>query len=395
VHASARRRGRCVTDFANVAQAELVPPIATFPEVLMAAVHFTDARILLVDDEAAGIAALSRILLAAGYHDLVSTSDPGAVAGLCREREPDLVLLDYHMPGMDGVAVLERLRATFAVHSYVPVLMLTGDSSSAVRRRALAAGANDFVTKPLEMDEVLLRIRNLLELRCLHRRMALQNQRLESRVAERTAELDDAHLDTLERLALAAEFRDDETGRHTERVGEAAAVLAAALGLPDEEVFLIRRAAPLHDVGKIGIPDVVLRKPGPLTEAEWVTMKEHTTIGARLLSGGRSRVVRLAEQIALYHHEHWNGGGYPHGLSGDAIPLVGRLVMVADVFDALSSERVYRGAWGVLQVLDYIRSHAGRRFDPRIAALCEQPAVRGALIAVRERGDDEGLRRSA
>ncbi len=361
----------------------------------MAAVHFTDARILLVDDEAAGIAALTRILVAAGYHDLITTTDPTSAEGLCREREPDVVLLDYHMPEMDGVAVLERIRSGPDTESYVPVLMLTGDGSAAVRRRALAAGANDFVTKPVEMDEVLLRIRNLLEIRCLHRRMALQNQRLETRVAERTAELDDAHLDTLERLALAAEFRDDETGRHTERVGEAAAVLAAALGLPDEDVFLIRRAAPLHDVGKIGIPDLILRKPGPLTEAEWVTMKQHTTIGARLLSGGRSRVVRLAEQIALSHHEHWNGGGYPEGLAGDAIPLVGRLVMVADVFDALSSERVYRSAWGVHQVLDYIRSHAGRRFDPRIAALCEEPAVRGALVALRERGVDEPMRRSA
>lgn len=353
----------------------------------MAGAHFTHARILLVDDEAAGIAALTRILSAAGYHDLIATSDPTEVEGLCRDREPDLVLLDYHMRELDGVAVLERIRAAPA-DSYLPVLMLTGDSTAAVRRRSLAAGASDFVAKPIEMDEVLLRIRNLLEIRCLHRRMAIQNQMLETRVAERTAELDDAHLDTLERLALAAEFRDDETGRHTERVGEAAAVLAAALGLPDEDVFLIRRAAPLHDVGKIGIPDAVLRKPGPLTEAEWVTMKQHTTIGARILSGGRSRVVRLAERIALSHHEHWNGGGYPRGLAGEAIPLVGRIAMVADVFDALSSERVYRGAWGVIQVLNFIRDHAGRRFDPRIAELCEQPAVRASLLAVRSRGSE-------
>ena len=354
----------------------------------MAEVHFTAARILLVDDEAAGIAALTRILSAAGYHDLIATNDPAEVAGLCRDREPDLVLLDYHMAGLDGVAVLERIRAAPADGNYLPVLMLTGDSSAAVRRRCLAAGASDFVAKPVEMDEVLLRIRNLLEIRCLHCRMAVQNRLLESRVAERTAELDDAHLDTLERLALAAEFRDDETGRHTERVGEAAAVLAAALGLPDEDVFLIRRAAPLHDVGKIGIPDSVLRKPGALTESEWVTMKQHTTIGARILSGGRSRVVRLAELIALSHHEHWNGGGYPHGLAGEAIPLVGRIAMVADVFDALSSERVYRGAWSVIQVLNFIRDHAGRRFDPRIAELCEQPAVRASLLAVRARGTD-------
>ena len=354
----------------------------------MAAVQYTDARILVVDDEAGGVAALTRILVAAGYQHILSTTDPAQVEHLCREREPDLVLLDYHMPQMDGVAVLERIRAEPALQGYLPVLMVTGDSSAAVRRRSLAAGASDFVAKPVEMDEVLLRIHNLLEMRSLHRRMAVQNQLLETRVAERTAELDDAHLDTLERLALAAEFRDDETGRHTERVGEAAAVLAAALGLPDEEVFLIRRAAPLHDVGKIGIPDSVLRKPGALTEAEWVTMKQHTTIGARILSGGRSRVVRLAELIALSHHEHWNGGGYPRGLAGEAIPLVGRIAMVADVFDALSSERVYRGAWGVIQVLNFIRDHAGRRFDPRIAGLCEQPAVRAALLAVRARASD-------
>ncbi len=379
-----------VTDFAKEPAVRSVSfrRLPTLTRALMAELHYTNARILLVDDEPAGITALTRILLAAGYLDLIATNDPSEVEALCRDREPDLVLLDYHMPQMDGVAVLERIRAAPTDGTYLPVLMLTGDSTATVRRRSLAAGASDFVAKPVEMDEVLLRIRNLLEIRCLHRRMAIQNQLLETRVAERTAELDDAHLDTLERRALAAEFRDDETGRHTERVGEAAAVLATALGLPDEDVFLIRRAAPLHDVGKIGIPDAVLRKPGPLTEAEWVTMKQHTTIGARLLSGGRSRVVRLAELIALSHHEHWNGGGYPRGLAGEAIPLVGRIAMVADVFDALSSERVYRGAWDAIQVLDFIRNHAGRRFDPCIAELCEQPAVRASLLAVRARGSD-------
>src|SRR5512141_3222411 len=349
-------------------------------------VRFVDARILIVDDEDANLRTLSRILRAAGYHAITTTADPTAVPDLYRECDPDLVLLDLHMEALDGMAVLEQLRAAAAPAGYVPVLMLTGDSSPDARRRALAAGATDFVTKPFEMDEVLLRIHNLLEIRFLHRKITAHNQLLESRVVERTAELDDAHLDTLERLALAAEFRDDETGWHTERVGEAAAVLATALGLPEEDVFLIRRAAPLHDVGKIGIPDSILRKPGALTEAEWRTMKQHTTIGARILSGGRSRVIRLAEQIALYHHEHWNGGGYPRGLAGESIPLVGRLVMVADVFDALRSDRVYRTAWPADQVLNYIRDHAGRRFDPRIARLCEDAAVRRSLLAIRGHG---------
>jgi putative two-component system response regulator len=352
----------------------------------MPELRFVDARILIVDDEEANLRTLSRILHTAGYHAVTTTTDPTTVRSLHQECDPDLVLLDLHMDVLDGMGVLEQLRQAAAPQGYVPVLMLTGDSSPEARRRALAAGANDFVAKPFEMDEVLLRIHNLLETRSLHRKITAHNQLLESRVAERTAELDDAHLDTLERLALAAEFRDDETGWHTERVGEAAAVLATALGLPDEEVFLIRRAAPLHDVGKIGIPDSVLRKPGALTEAEWRTMKQHTTIGARILSGGRSRVIRLAEQIALYHHEHWDGGGYPRGLAGERIPLVGRLVMVADVFDALLSDRVYRTAWPAEQVLNYIRDHAGRRFDPRIARLCEQPGVRRSLLAIRGHG---------
>jgi putative two-component system response regulator len=265
------------------------------------------------------------------------------------------------------------------------VLVLTGDSSPEARRRALSEGAKDFLTKPFEVDEVLLRIRNLLETRYLHREITTQNQLLEKRVRERTVELEGAYLDTLERLASAAEFRDDETGRHTERVGEVAAMLGGALDLPEEDLFLIRRAAPLHDVGKIGIPDAILRKPGPLTGEEWEVMKTHADIGARILSGGRSRVVQLAEEIARYHHEQWNGQGYPHGVSGEAIPLSGRLVMVADVYDALTSDRVYREAWPTEMVLAYIREHAGQRFDPRVAALCDRPDVRGMLLDVRQR----------
>lgn len=344
--------------------------------------RYPDARILVVDDEESNLRVLDRVLRAAGYRSILTTTDAAEVRRLYQEHDPDLVLLDLHMPELDGVAVMEQLRAAATPQTYLPVLVLTGDPSAQACRRALSAGATDFVIKPFEVDEVLLRIQNLLETRYLHREITAHNQLLESRVSERTAELQHAHLDTLERLAIAAEFRDDETGQHTERVGAAAALLAAALGLSEEEVFLIRRAAPLHDVGKIGIPDAILRKPEPLTAAEWETMKEHTTIGARILSGGRSRVVRLAEEIALFHHEHWNGLGYPHGLAGEAIPLVGRLVMVADVYDALSSDRVYRGAWPVDQVLAYIHQHAGQRFDPRIAALCEEPEVRQALLAI-------------
>ncbi len=345
--------------------------------------RFPDARILIVDDEESNVRALRRLLHAAGYTHVFDTTSPQQARALYRDHDPDLVLLDLHMPALDGVAVLEQLRADAAPQAYLPVLMLTGDSSRDARRRALTAGAKDFITKPFEIDEALLRIRNLLETRFLHREITAHNQVLEQRVEERTLELDGAYLDTLERLALAAEFRDDETGRHTERVGEVAALLGGALGLAEEDLFLIRRAAPLHDVGKIAIPDAVLRKPGPLTEDEWFIMKGHAAMGAKILSGGRSRVIQLAEEIAHFHHEQWNGNGYPEGLAREAIPLAARLVAVADVFDALTSDRVYRKAWPVAEVLAYIGQYAGERFDPRIAAVCEPSHVRRALLAIR------------
>lgn len=351
----------------------------------MAEPGFTTARILVVDDEEANVRTLGRVLRVAGYEHVSATTDPTAFLALYHQRQPDLILLDLHMPRLDGLTLLEQLRTASGPQTFLPVLVITGDTSAEARRKALLAGATDFVTKPFEADELLLRIRNLLETRRLHREIVNQNQLLERRVHERTAELEGAYLDTLERLAIAAEFRDDETGRHTERVGESAALLGAALGMSDDDVFLVRRAAPLHDVGKIGIPDAVLRTPEALTAEEWEIMRTHTTIGARILSGGRSKVVKLAEEIALNHHEHWDGEGYPRGLRGEAIPLVGRLVMVADVFDALTSDRVYRKAWPSEQVLAYIRQYSGKRFDPRITALLDRNEVRHALLAIRAR----------
>ncbi len=351
----------------------------------MAEAGFTGARILVVDDEEPNVRILAHVLRSAGYGRVTTTTDATEFLALYREHHPDLILLDLHMPKRDGLALLEELRNDTGPHSYLPVLVITGDTSAATRRKALLAGATDFVTKPFEADELLLRIRNLLETRWLHREIVSQNQLLERRVRERTTELEGAHLDTLERLAIAAEFRDDETGRHTERVGETAALLGSALGMSDDDVFLIRRAAPLHDVGKIGIPDAVLRKPEALTADEWEIMRRHTTIGARILSGGRSHVVQLAEEIALNHHEQWDGEGYPRGLRGEGIPMVGRLVMVADVFDALTSDRVYRKAWPAEQVLAYIRQYSGKRFDPGITAALDRNDVRHALLAIRAR----------
>jgi putative two-component system response regulator len=347
--------------------------------------RYSSARILVVDNEAANVRTLSRILQAAGYTNLVATTDPTEVLTLFAEQEPDLVLLDLHMPVLDGVGVLERLAEAAAPHSYLPVLVLTGDSSQQARRRALSKGAKDFVTKPFEVDEVLLRIHNLLETKFLHREIATENIQLEQRVKERTAELEGAHLDTLERLAVAAEFRDDDTGKHTERVAAISAILGRAAGLEEDEIELLRRAAPLHDLGKIGIPDAILRKPGSLTPDEWEVMKTHATAGARILRGGKSRVIRLAEEIALSHHERWDGNGYPQARSGEAIPLAARVVAVADVFDALTSDRVYRKAWASDDVLAYIQSHAATHFDPALVAQCAQPLVWQSFLTARDR----------
>ena len=214
----------------------------------------------------------------------------------------------------------------------------------------------------------MLRIGNLLQTRHLHCLLSDQNAVLEERVRQRTHELQEAQGEILARLAAAAEHRDDDTGRHTLRVGELSAAIAETLGLSSQVVSLIRAAAPLHDVGKIGVPDHVLLKAGALTPEEFAIMKTHTTIGAAILAGGHSPVVIEAERIALNHHERWDGTGYPNGLLGDAIPLSARIVAVADVFDALTHERPYRPAWPMARVMEEVRAQAGRHFDPEVVA---------------------------
>jgi putative two-component system response regulator len=285
---------------------------------------------------------------------------------MCAEHPPDLVLLDLHMPGRDGFMVLDDLAPYTSGGGHLPVLILTGDASAEMKRRSLALGAKDFIAKPFDLAEVLLRIRNLLETRLLYRALARQNADLEATVRERTRELEASRLEVLERLAVAAEFRDDDTGRHTQRVGELAARLARAHGLPPARAQLVRLAAPLHDVGKIAVPDSILRKPGPLTPEEFAVMKTHALLGARMLSGVGSELIALAAAIAGGHHERWDGSGYPNGIAGDVIPLEARIVAVADVVDALSHDRPYRAAWPRAEVLAEIRRGRGTQFDPDV-----------------------------
>ena len=338
--------------------------------------EYRDARVLIVDDEPANVRLLERILERDGFQRIESTDDPREFLDLFGAVHPDILLLDLHMPGMDGFEVMEQLKGRIAPGDFVPILVLSADITPQTRQRALASGAKDFLTKPVDPTEVLLRIRNLLETRYYYRRLRSQNQSLEGVVQDRTAALERAQIEILERLARAAEYRDDETGHHAQRVGHTAALIGRTMGLSDEEVVLLRRAAPLHDVGKIGIPDDILLKPGKLTEDEFSEMKKHTAIGAGILSGSKFAVLRMAEEIALYHHENWDGSGY-EGRVGDVTPLPARIVHAADVFDALTHERPYKDAWPVEEAVDRIRSLSGASFDTDVVE---------ALLAVHAEG---------
>src|ERR1700686_4269984 len=323
-------------------------------------------RILIVDDMDENGLLLERILAKAGYHDVASTTDSNGPLLLYTQFKPDLVLLDVHMTGKDGFEVLEEIVSHGGSH-HVPVIMITADDSADVKRRALALGAKDFVGKPFDSGEVLLRIRNLLETHFLYRTLRGQNTELERKVTERTRELEESQLEVLDRLAAAVEFRDDDTGNHTKRVANVSAMLGRAIGLEATTVELIRRSAPLHDIGKVGIPDNILLKPGPLTGEEFEIMKTHTLIGSRMLSKGRSELVRFSQRVARSHHEWWEGSGYPDRVSGQAIPLEARIVAAADFLDALTHDRPYRPAWAIDDTLAEIKRRAGSHFDPTIA----------------------------
>ena len=324
-----------------------------------------DARVLLVDDQELNLRVLKQVMERAGLRNITMTQDPYAVAPLVALHMPDLIVVDLHMPGLDGWGVMQSLKPQLDAAGYLPILVLTADVTDEARRRALESGARDFLTKPIDSIEVILRTRNLLETRMLYLEIELRNVDLEQRVRERTAQVEAAQLETLERLARTAEYRDDQTGRHVVRVGRVAAMLGRIIGLDEETTRLLRLAAPLHDLGKIGIPDAILLAPRKLERHEFEEMKTHTVIGSRILSGSSSSLLQLAERIAMTHHERWDGRGY-HGLVADDIPLASRIVGLADVFDALTHERPYKSAWPVDLAVDEINAGRGSHFDPAI-----------------------------
>lgn len=325
------------------------------------------SRLMIVDDQEANVLLLERMLQSAGFTNVVSTSDPAEVEDLYNGFRPDLLLLDLHMPRLDGFAVMEKLKAGLG-NDYLPILVLTADSTRETRLKALEAGAKDFLTKPLDPVEVMNRIRNLLEVRLLYEDLRNQNAILEEKVRERTQELKDTRLEVIHRLGRAAEFRDEGTGLHLMRISRFSVCLSKAVGLPGDITDLLYSASPMHDIGKIGIPDRILFKEGRLDDEEWAIMRTHTTIGADLLSGHDSPLMKTAAQIALTHHERWDGGGYPSGLRGEDIPMEGRIVALCDVFDALISRRPYKEKWPLGQAVMNIEAESGGAFDPYLVA---------------------------
>jgi len=250
-----------------------------------------------------------------------------------------------------------------------PILVLTAEHIQSCRQSALDNGARDYVTKPFDAEELLSRVRNLLEVQTAHNYMHSQNEILEQKVRKRTQVIHDTRLQVVRHLGRAAEYRDNETGLHIIRMSEISVVLAKAAGLDSEQCDLLLSAAPMHDIGKIGIPDHILLKPGKLEPDEWAIMQTHVQIGTDILSGDDSELMTMAHDIALTHHEKWNGTGYPNGLAGEAIPLLGRITALADVFDALTSERPYKKNWPIAKVIDLIKAESGEHFDPMLVTL--------------------------
>jgi putative two-component system response regulator len=333
--------------------------------------------ILVVDDEEASRRVLGRALTSFGYEVVLAVDGDDALAKL--SSEIDLVVLDASMPTVDGFTVAGRIR-TMPGYFDLPIIMVTGLDGKANRLRALKVGVNDFISKPFDLAELQLRSAWLLKLKDAHDTIKQHRAELEKTVRNRTAALQEAlveveaaqqrtheaHLDTIRRLVLAAEHKDRATAAHIERIGLFCEMLAEHVGLPSEQVALIRHGSQMHDVGKLGIPDQILLKPGSLDGPEWRIMKQHAHMGGRILRGSPSDILRVGEVIALTHHERWDGKGYPQGLVADEIPLEGRICAVADVFDALTTTRPYRQALPNDVVYDMMQADRSRHFDPTV-----------------------------
>lgn len=326
-----------------------------------------EAKILIVDDQPANVTLIEKMLDIDGYINVIATTDPTQVESIYLEQNSDLVLLDLNMPVMDGYQVLAKIREVDP--DYPPIIVLTAQSDRESRIKALDLGARDFLAKPFDRVELMTRIRNMLEVRVMTSAIKNQNKILDEMVKERTKELNNTRLEVIRRLGRAAEYRDDMTGYHIIRMSRYSQLLALAAGMNEEEAEVLLNASPMHDIGKIGIPDSILLKPGKLDSEEWAIMQKHVDIGVEILSGSDSELMDMAAEIAQNHHEKWDGTGYPRALEGENIPLTGRIVAVADVFDALTTERSYKEAWSVEKAVEFLKEQSGKHFDPHLVSL--------------------------
>lgn len=332
--------------------------------------NILNAKILAIDDNILNLQILKKILTTAGFVHLTIETDSTKALSLYEEIQPDLLLLDINMPIMTGFDVMAQLTASH-MDDYLPILILSAEDEITLLR-ALGCGAKDFLHKPYKASEVILRSRSIIEVRLLYKQIKTHNLSLGSQIENRTKELKETRLDVIRRLANAAELRDTDTGEHIIRMSHYCEKLAITLGFTPAQADMVLNTSPLHDIGKIAIPDAVLLKPGKLDHAEFEIIKTHTTIGAKILSGSKSAFLKMAEIIALTHHERFDGKGYPRQLKGKDIPLVGQICSVADVFDALTSERPYKKAWTIEEAFTEIRNCSSKNFDPRVVeAFCD------------------------
>jgi len=327
------------------------------------------SRILVVDDKSANVMLLEQLLEEEGYDNVFSTTDSREVVQIYLEEKIDLILLDIRMPYMNGIEVMEALKKTIGKEDYLPILVLTAQTDMETRQKALAVGARDFITKPFQPWEVFQRIHNMLETRVFYNNQKSRANSLASEVSKRTKEIHETQLEVVRRLGRAGEYRDNETGAHVLRMSKSCKLLALKAGLGKQFAELILQASPMHDVGKIGIPDSILLKPGRLTDEEREIMNTHVAIGVDIIGDFDTPMLEMAREIAATHHEKWDGSGYPKGLYTQIIPVEGRIAAICDVFDALLSTRPYKEAWPLEKAINLLKEESGKHFDPHLVKL--------------------------